>query len=252
MITDNIIQQFTPGTIFRKQDFRDGVRAFAPETTETSISWMLHTLIEKGDILSVGYGRYMLPSENIEPRKKYQYPHSDDYVRIEKLVTEFFPNAAFQMWELIQLNDFVNHQIAKNVIFVDIEKMLMDSVYELLHEQYPYAMYSPDEEYFYRQRGPETDIIVQRLITEAPKPDFDHECTIEKILVDLFSKKISGALIEKSEYRAVFEDVFQKYHVDETRMFRYARRRNLEQTIRDFIRNQTSIHLTAEGSGAAE
>ena len=252
MTPGKILQQFTPGTIFRKQEFWNSVHAAAPGTAETAINWMLHTLIEKGKIVSVGYGRYMIPADNNKPGKKYQYPHSDEFLQIENLITEFFPYAVFQMWELIQLNDFVNHQIAKNVIFVEVEKMLMDSVYELIHEHYPYAMYSPNEDSFYRQRAPETDIIVQKLLTEAPRPDSNHECTIEKILVDLFSKKLSGALIERSEYKAIFEDVFQKYHVDEIRMFRYARHRNLDQTIRDFIQDQTNIRLITEPSGAAE
>lgn len=236
----------TPGRIFRKQEFRDIVLAYSPEKSEASINWMLHTLAEKGDILSVGYGRYIVPAAGSKDRIVYCYPHTDEFRRIETLAEDAFPYVEFQMWELMQMNDFVNHQIAKNVIFVETEKMLIDSFYEMLHEAYPYAMYEPDEKTFYRQRAPETDVVVQKLLTESPAPVFNHDCAIEKILVDLFSKKLPGVLIEKSEYKAIYEDIFHKYRIDEIRMFRYARRRNLEQTIRNFINNRTDIHLLTE------
>lgn len=40
----------------------------------------------------------------------------------------------FQMWELIQFNEFLNHQIAKNIIVVEVENMLEDSVFDTLRE----------------------------------------------------------------------------------------------------------------------
>ena len=141
------------------------------------------------------------------------------------------------------MNDFVNHQIAKNVIFIEAEAMLVDTVYEMLHEKFPYAMIEPDTNAFYKQRAPETDIIVQRLITEAPTPNEGHSSPLEKLLVDLLSKKLSGNLIERSEYPCIYEDIFRKYLIDETKMFRYAKRRHLYDNLLSFINTQTDIKL---------
>ncbi len=141
------------------------------------------------------------------------------------------------------MNDFVNHQIAKNVIFVKVENMLVDTVYEMLHENYPYAMFQPNKDNFYRQRGPETDIVVQKLLTEAPSPSENHSCSLEKLLVDLLSKKLSGDIIERSEYPRIYEDAFQKYNINETRMFRYAKRRHLYNALCTFITTKTNIKL---------
>ena len=141
------------------------------------------------------------------------------------------------------MNDFVNHQIAKNVIFIEVEAMLVDTVYEKLHEKYPYAMIQPTVDIFYKQRAPETDIVVQKFLSEAPAPDANHSCVIEKLLVDLLSKKLSGSLIERSEYPRIYEDVFRKYNIDETRMFRYAKRRNLYDSLLSFIKTKTGIQL---------
>ena len=42
------------------------------------------------------------------------------------------------------------------------------------------------------------------------------------------------------------EDAFHKYYLDETKMFRYARRRNVETRMKAFIRQETGIKLRTE------
>ncbi|MBR1703395.1 MAG: hypothetical protein IJ716_15830 [Lachnospiraceae bacterium] len=229
--------------IFNKSRFREAVHTVDPDCTESTINWMLVTMRKQGLLASAGTGKYYcLPSES-DIKKDYRYPHSPEYQEIEQTVTDTYPLVNFQMWELIQMNDFVNHQIAKNVIFIEVESMLVDTVYEMLHEKYPYAMIQPNADTFYKQRAPETDIIVQKLLTEAPTPNDRHSSPLEKLLVDLLSKKLSGNLIERSEYPRIYEDIFRKYLINETRMFRYAKRRHLYDTLLSFIQTQTSIKL---------
>lgn len=204
---------------------------------------MLVVLRKQGDLISVGSGKYYLVSQGAPAKKTYSYPHSPEYMNLEEIITNAYPLINFQMWELIQMNDFVNHQIAKNVIFIETEPMLVDAVYELLHEKRPYAMIHPTVDVFYKQRAPETDIVVQRLLSEAPSPGANHSCAIEKLLVDLLSPKIPGRLIERSEYPRIYEDVFRKYNINETRMFRYAKRRSLYDVLISFITTRTNIRL---------
>ncbi len=231
------------GKIFNKNTFREAVHSIYPDCSESSINWMLVTLRKKGSLASAGTGKYYRIPQDALPKKQYSYPHSSEYLDLEKDITGSYPLVNFQMWELIQMNDFVNHQIAKNVIFIEVESMLVDTVYELLHEKYPYAMIQPTSDIFFKQRAPKTDIVVQKLLSEAPSPDADHSCAIEKLLVDLLSKKLSGTLIERSEYPRIYEDVFRKYNIDETRMFRYARRRHLYDRLLSFITTKTGIQL---------
>ena len=65
-------------------------------------------------------------------------------------------------------------------------------------------------------------------------------------MVDLFVNKFTGHLIEKSEYPAILEETFHKYYLDETKMFRYARRRNVEARMKTFIRQETGIKLRTQ------
>ena len=240
----NIILPLLPNDgVFNKMTFRKTVHSIYPECTEASINWMLVTLRKQGSLASAGTGKYYRISQNTPAKIRYSYPHSPEYLDLEKEITEAYPLVIFQMWELIQMNDFVNHQIAKNVIFIEVEAMLVDTVYELLHEKYPYAMIQPTSDTFYKQRATETDIVVQKLLSEAPTPDVNHSCAIEKLLVDLLSKKLPGSLIERSEYPRIYEDVFRKYNIDEIRMFRYAKRRHLYDDLLSFITTKTDVQL---------
>ena len=238
-----VLPHLPMGKIFNKNTFRETVRAIYPNCSESSVNWMLVILRKQGNLATVGAGKYYRVPQDTSIKKQYYYPHSSEYLEIEKGITESYPLVNFQMWELIQMNDFINHQIAKNVIFVEVEAMLVDTVYELLHEKYPYAMFQPKTDTFYRQRAIETDIVVQKLLSEAPSPDANHSCVIEKLLVDILSRKLSGNLIERSEYPRIYEDVFSKYNIDETRMFRYARRRHLYDNLVSFISSKTNIRL---------
>ena len=238
-----VLPHLPTGEIINKHIFREAVHSIYPDCSEASINWMLVTLRKQGSLASAGSGKYYRPPQDAPAKKQYSYPHSPEYFDLEKEITESYPLVNFQMWELIQMNDFVNHQIAKNVIFIEVEAMLVDTVYELLHEKYPYAMIQPTSDTFYKQRAPETDIVVQKLLSEAPAPNANHSCVIEKLLVDLLSRKLSGSLIERSEYPRIYEDVFHKYNIDETRMFRYAKRRHLYDSLLSFIKAKTNIQL---------
>lgn len=237
-----VLDGFPCGEVFDKETFRRAVHAVEPQYSETAINWLLVSLRKKNVLSSAGAGKYYIVLDR-SAQSSYVYPHSAEFLEVENCIVAKYPSVRFQMWELIQMNDFVSHQIAKNVIFVEVEGLLVDSVYDVLHERFPYAMNRPDLDLFYRQRAPATDIVVQRLVSEAPSPASNHSCVLEKILVDILSKKLSGQMIARSEYPSVFTQVFQKYAIDETRMFRYARRRHLYDDLRQFIAERTDIKL---------
>ena len=97
----------------------------------------------------------------------------------------------------------------------------------------------------------ENMVVIQRLLSEAPKPFDDMKgCSLEKLLVDLFSSKLTGQLVERAEYPGIFEEAFRKYYIDEKKLFRYARRRSVEKEIREFIEKETNVQLITEVTNA--
>jgi len=87
-------------------------------------------------------------------------------------------------------------------------------------------------------------IIVQNLITEAPVDQQEpHHVMLEKLLVDMFANKKMQLFLETREFNAILEDAFHTYVIDESKMFRYARRRNIEDKIKKIITEDTTIKL---------
>ena len=228
-------------TVFDKQQFREMVCSIFPDYKEYSVSWLIKKLKEEKVLVSVGKGKYIRQEARGRKKRVYKYMHSDEYLDVEKSITQEFPLVTFQMWELIQFNEFVNHQLSKNILIVEVENMLENAVFEYLREQYMHILYCPSIDDFYRYRSEETTIVILKLVSEAPKPVENHSCPLEKLLVDLFTNKFTGKLIQRSEYATILEDSFEKYLIDETKLFRYARRRNVDMQIRMFIKENTRI-----------
>ena len=126
---------------------------------------------------------------------------------LASLIDNEYPLIAYQTWELYQWNEFVNHQLgADNAFFIEVESGLETTVFDMLLEKYPQVLLDPGIEEYYRYRADDM-IIVQKLISGAPAPQpGSKQASLEKLLVDIFSRKLTGQLIERAEYRQIYED----------------------------------------------
>ena len=223
---------------FTTGEFADALRIKAPNIGRSTIYHKLKLLCESGEITRTSKGHFA-----VSRKKNYSYDLSETAKAVSSAVQEQYPLVDFQIWELYQMNEFVNHQMAKNTIFVEVENMLDESVFNQLFETFPHVLLNPSTNEYYKYAGVET-IVVRRLISEAP-PGFGkyRQVSLEKLLVDLFGRGITGIIISRSEYRAIYEDAFQKYNINQAKLFRYARRRGIEKQIQEYILKETNITL---------
>ena len=158
---------------------------------------------------------------------------------------EIYPD--FILFELILLNEFVNHQLAHNIIFVSVESEIMDFVFDALKGAYAgRVLLNPSVEVFHRY-WVDNMIVITKMITETPKGiNQKWHARIESILVDLMSVPLLQESISESEYEAIFENAFARYVVNESCLFRYARRRAADKRIKRFIKEKTGIILKTE------
>lgn len=238
----NIIEYMPKYESFTKKQFSDKVREVNAKYSESSISWLLSELKREQKISRVGRGVYIRMTGKSK-KEEYSYKHLETYTKIERAVSKEFPLVEFQMWEMYQMNEFVSHLFGKNTIFVDVENFCEDAVFEMLHDSFSDVLFCPTKDMYYKQRGKDDTVVVQKLISETPKPITGHSAPLEKLLVDLFSKKLTGKLISRSEYQRIYEDAFSRYQIDEIKMLRYARRRHLETEIKTFLKENTSVVL---------
>ena len=237
-VTDIINDYISAHSTFTTAEFMEALRANMPEIGRSTVYKALKRLCKNGTISRVCRGRFAVSAL----KASYSYELSNTAKELATTILGNFPLVDFQIWELYQMNEFVNFLFARNTIFVDVESMSEEPVFNLLFNKYTHVLLNPNLDEYYKYAGEET-IVVGKLVTEPP-PCYGQykQVPLEKLLVDLFGRGLSGSLVSRSEYPAIYEDAFEKYNINEAKMFRYARRRGSEKAIREFIQQETSIY----------
>jgi len=194
----------------------------------------------------VRVGRNQYQKVGKEPKKSvFTGVYSHAALQVIGHMQKQFPLLSYRVWELSWLNEFFNHQLAHNKIFVEVEKEGCDFVFSSLVEKFPgRVLLTPKAQELLRY-GTDNGIVIDRLITEAPKSDEEpYQVPLEKLIVDLFANK--NLMLFKGDYATAIESMFAKYRIDQVSMLRYARRRNKVKDIVEFLRDKTSIELMVQ------
>lgn len=192
--------------------------------TEPQAAYDLKKRLDQGILVRAGWGRYSLPV-----KQTYRHRYSESAINMVKTISDGFDGLDFQVFELIQLNDFMNHQVAHNTIFVMIENDLLDYVFDTLWKAYPgKVLLKPTADQYYRYRQ-DDEIVVGRLPTETPKGiEEPWMSRLEKILVDVFTDKLVSAIVPEGEKEGIIDRAFNDYMIDRNTIIRYARRKGTE------------------------
>ena len=228
-------------TRFTRKELLESFRMAGYMLSEASFYKKVEELVKNGQIIRVGRNVYSLPDDK---RLTYEYKYSELAEEVAQEIAQQYPYVNFSIFEFVQLNDFVNHLIAHNVIFLSVEAEIMDFVFETLRDKYPgKVLINPTVE-IYHQYWSDNMIVLGKLTTEAPKGQkASWHTRLEKILVDIMAEPLLLASISRAEYPHIYEDAFDRYIVDENGLFRYASRRKVTKKIKELIRKETDIVL---------
>ena len=228
-------------TRFTRKELLDSFRMAGYMLSEASFYKKVEELVKNGQIIRVGRNVYSLPDNK---RMAYEYKYSELAEEVAQEIAQQYPYVNFSIFEFVQLNDFVNHLIAHNVIFLSVEADIMDFVFETLRDKYPgKVLINPTVE-IYHQYWSDNMIVLGKLTTEAPKGQkASWHTRLEKMLVDIMAEPLLLASISRAEYPHIYEDAFDRYIVDENGLFRYASRRKVTKKIKELIRKETDIVL---------
>lgn len=239
-----VIRKLPDGTCTRQQILH-AARIVEPSFKETQLRYLMGTLHDYRLIVRVGRNQYKKVEK--EPKKSVfsgVYSHAAQQV-IEHMQKQF-PLLSYRVWELSWLNEFFNHQLAHNKIFVEVEKDGCDFVFTALVEKFPGRVLLRPKAQELLQYGTDDGIIIDRLVSEAPKSDGEpYQVPLEKLIVDLFANK--NLMLSKGDYPSAIETMFATYRIDQVSILRYARRRNKVKDVFGFIRDKTSIELLVQG-----
>ena len=237
----NILQRLADRECFKMRDFFEVYYSDGGTLGEAALRKRVQELLNNGYISRIGRGIYCVSKNETE---QYKYDYSELSCEVANIIKENHPYLNFTIFEQIQLNEFVNHQLAHNVIFLSIEDDLADFVFDTLKEVYPEKVLLNPTLDIYHQYWYDNMIVIGKLITEAPKGIKDRWHTrIEKLLVDIVSEPLIIDSLSAGEYPTIYEEAFRKYVIDESCLFRYAKRRSADKKIRKIITEKTNIKL---------
>jgi len=196
---------------------------------KSQIAYELQKMLDMGNIVHVGWNKYAIKSDKII----YNHIYSDIANNVARIINDKFYDLKFQIFELVQLNSFVNHLFGHNVIFVYVENEFQEYVFDTLRNEYPgRVMFRPNLKEYYRYVM-EDEIVILRLPTETPKGNevFWH-VRLEKMIVDIFTDKIVSKIVSDGEKENIIKGVLEDYYFDEDMMYRYAKRKGVEKKLK--------------------
>ena len=226
----------TQGQPFRKH----GLMQFLDtnNVSKASAHVLLKRLVEQGLLVKTGYGMYSFPEWGKQP---FLYKPSEEERTIAEQLKQKFPFATFCVWKPSVLVPYMRHIPALEMMFVDVERVAMESVFHFLQGSAPSTsiLLNPTAQECERYITTEKLLIVRALVNEAPITTVNDipVPTLEKILVDASGDKEMN-FAQGSELYTIFENAFSMHNVNRSRLLRYAARRHRKDNILKIIKTQ--------------
>ena len=237
---DEIRGAFSEKPLFTRSDFIEYVGKHNPKLKDTTAGWLLYDMQKNNVIERVAHNAYRVHTDD---RQKLSYePHlSGDSTKTIEFLKERFPYVDFIVWETRALNEFANHQMARNFIFVEVEKDIAEFVFNALIENNENrVLYKPDTKEIIHYSA---DVTVAVIPLTSEAPTLNYTAKLEKLLVDLFANPLIPWIMSPGDFSGIFDEAFSKYYINYKLMLRYARRRGKEKKITSFIKDETRVNI---------
>jgi len=240
IIEKRLIEEFKDQDAFSRKELFNFFKDFEPNLKEGTFGWRIYDLKNKNIIKSIQRGYYI-----ISYKPKYKPNISEKIVKLAKVISKRFSEIKYCLWDTAWINEFSQHQSGKRLIIIEIEKDFVESLYYELKDHFRFDIYlNPDEKaidfYISESQNP---IIIKKLITRSPiskmtenKIQF-YTPLLEKILVDLFTENKLFYFYQGAELVNVYKNILKNYTLNYTKLFSYAKRRDQEQDIKQFMTN---------------
>lgn len=199
------------------------------------LSYLRYKLVKEGLLERTGYKKYSIRKN----RTSYIPDLTPKEKKIFNTIRTNKPYLSICVWRTSILNEFTRHQVGRFMIMVEVERVGVEAVFDLLRDKYPNVFLHPtDKEIDFYISALNEAIVVIPLVSEAPTQLIDgiETVTTEKLLVDILTedKLYQTFLSERS--RIIFE-VNSKYIINTNKLLRYANRRRRKDVIANLMNN---------------
>lgn len=232
-----IKERFKDQRSFFREDLLDFYLEFEPDIKKATFGWRVYDLRQKGIIRSIDKGVYTLS------RKPEYKPHLGEKARkIARLFVRKLSGSNYCISETSWLNEFSIHQTNSSVIVLEVEKDLLNSAFFTLKDEIKdlYLQPSPKEMEMYVLEK-EDPVVLKSLISRSPtQKKMDKNLTIylphlEKLLVDAYCDRQIYFFYSGVELKNIFNNAFDRYTINLSRLRSYAKRRGKGMEIKEFM-----------------
>jgi len=198
---------------------------------DSSVRWIIHQLVGNGEITKIDSNHFY----NGVLTKYQPSRESNRKNKIKTILNDTYPSLDAIIYETSILNEWVNHQISKNIIIVEVEKYYIENIFNALKKHLGNCvLYNPTFEDYDRYAEHDT-VVVTNFITRSPKHQSIYEIKLEKLIVDIFSNDLISEFVNPSEYSAILSLMFSQYKINGETIITYAKRRNLDSIVEKHI-----------------
>ena len=227
--------------VFSHNDLSVACSKAGSPVSKSTLERRLRAAIKAGLVVRVGRDRYMLAENG---RSRYIAQPSESCREIVNYVQSQCPDMRISVFETRQMNEFVNHLVALNTIFIFVGNDMADFLFQVLRDRFSgRVLLKPSEETYFRYRSENTIVLLDGLSEEPHCRGADAMALAEKWLVDLFAEPLIRNNFNGADLPDACAEVFARYAIDESRMFRYARRRNAEERLKALLTEQAGVKL---------
>jgi len=199
-----------------------------------ALSEQLNRLLKSGQLIRVERGVYKLPDD---ARKYFSVVCSEEIRKINQQIKTRFPFVDYCLWPASTLMPYMHHIPNLNHLFVDVEREVAESVFNLLNADInKRVFFMPSLTDFERYISTTDTIIIRPLISESPLQIVEgiNTPTIEKILVDIVCD-IEFAFLQGTEINHVYTTIFESHSVNKSKLLRYATRRGRKEEVEQLL-----------------
>lgn len=144
---EEVLDRIDDKKTYCHKELMDELRLLKTDLPDSSYHWVISGLVRDGALTRRGYDSYSLSSDH--PKDEYVPIYSDTAEGLIRLISEKYPYVQFTAFETVLMNEFLNHLIAQNTVFIQVEKESGIYVFRFLQEQgIQNVMYKPGKKDF--------------------------------------------------------------------------------------------------------
>ena len=226
-------EHFANQSIITTKEITEVLTSAYPELSPSTIAWRLSQLKKDNLIYQSGRGLY-----SFEFKPEYKPEFSLKSKRLYNRISSFCKKELV-MWDTQMLNDVAGSAVERYWIFVLVNKEEVDSMFDNMLDFSKQTFLQPDNDTINRYLMAHNEaIIITPLISETPLYTIGEYTTlsIEALLVNVWMKYESLLQPIGFDIKVLYQQAFQKYNVNQSKLLRYAARRDKRKEINEFIK----------------